>query len=241
MYKQHPITKHYVSDRGFIIKTRGLGEKKLRTTKTGYKCIGFGGTSYYVHRMVIEAFIGAIPENLQVNHINGIKDDNRLVNLEVCTASENMRHAVSTGLKPGYPGELNSVSKLTNKEYYSIIELIMAGKSNTEIAFKYRLHSRYVSLIRGKKRLKTIWNLYESVNGVKPVPKSGDNSFADLELRLKILEELNIYTNKELADKYSKDASIFSRVRSRLAWQNIWDVYDSRNVQRSVERRRLEA
>lgn len=44
---------------------------------------------YYVHRLVWEAFNGQIPENMQVNHINEIKTDNRLSNLNLMTAKEN--------------------------------------------------------------------------------------------------------------------------------------------------------
>lgn len=45
---------------------------------------------YFVHRLVYEAFNGQIPEGLQVNHINEIKTDNRLENLNLMTAKENM-------------------------------------------------------------------------------------------------------------------------------------------------------
>lgn len=41
-----------------------------------------------VHRLVMLAF-----GRLQVNHINGIKTDNRIKNLEFVTASQNMKHA----------------------------------------------------------------------------------------------------------------------------------------------------
>ena len=45
--------------------------------------------NYRVHRLVWEAFNGQIPEGLQVNHINEVKTDNRLSNLNLMTAKEN--------------------------------------------------------------------------------------------------------------------------------------------------------
>ena len=47
------------------------------------------GKRYKVHRLVWEAFNGSIPEGLQVNHINEIKTDNRLENLNLMTPKEN--------------------------------------------------------------------------------------------------------------------------------------------------------
>ena len=47
---------------------------------------------YYVHRLVWEAFMGSIPEGLQINHLNENKADNRLENLSLCTPKENTNY-----------------------------------------------------------------------------------------------------------------------------------------------------
>ena len=76
------IIKCVVSNDGYIrIKLRSNG-----VTKT-----------LYVHRLLMETFHGHL--KLDVNHINGIKTDNRLENLEYVTRSENLKHAYRLGLK----------------------------------------------------------------------------------------------------------------------------------------------
>lgn len=71
-----------------------LKEKILKPKLTrGYYEVGLFKNSirkmYLVHRLVWEAFNGHIPEGLQVNHINEVKTDNRLSNLNLMTAKEN--------------------------------------------------------------------------------------------------------------------------------------------------------
>ena len=50
------------------------------------------GKIKYVHRLVATAFVPGWREGLEVNHKNGVKNDNRAENLEWVTQSENMRH-----------------------------------------------------------------------------------------------------------------------------------------------------
>lgn len=71
-------------------------------TRKGYERVGLWknnkGKIESVHKLVMEAFVGACPKGLQINHKNGVKTDNRLSNLEYVTQSENMLHAYNSGL-----------------------------------------------------------------------------------------------------------------------------------------------
>ena len=80
--------------------------KKLKpaTDKNGYLRIKLSNNdkrkSYCVHRLVARAFLDNYDNKLQVNHINGIKNDNRIENLEMVSLQQNIKHSIETGLKP---------------------------------------------------------------------------------------------------------------------------------------------
>lgn len=68
----------------------------LGKNKQGYCQVGLSKNnkikSFRVHRLVAKAFIHNPQNKKEVNHINELKDDNRVENLEWCTSSENSRH-----------------------------------------------------------------------------------------------------------------------------------------------------
>lgn len=60
--------------------------------------VGGNHKTMKVHRLVAMTFIYKPSDFNQVNHINGIKHDNRAINLEWCNASINQIHARKIGL-----------------------------------------------------------------------------------------------------------------------------------------------
>ena len=55
----------------------------------------------YVHRLVWETFNGVIPDGYQIDHINTIRDDNRLENLRCVTRKDNMNNPLTTQKRLG--------------------------------------------------------------------------------------------------------------------------------------------
>lgn len=58
----------------------------------GYITVWFNGKNDYMHRVIWEFVNGPIPEGMVVDHINGDRSDNRLVNLRLATPSQNAQN-----------------------------------------------------------------------------------------------------------------------------------------------------
>ncbi|WP_194385339.1 NUMOD4 motif-containing HNH endonuclease [Microbacterium luteum] len=76
--------------------------------KAGHQLVclmdGVGGRkqSRYVHQLVLEAFVGPMPEGMEGCHYDGDPRNNRLENLRWDTHAGNMQDAVRHGTHPGF-------------------------------------------------------------------------------------------------------------------------------------------
>lgn len=151
-----------VRSKDHVVKTRTNGTRiqygrvlKGSVSIKGYlrvalssDCVKFNAS---VHRLVAISFIQNPENKPQVNHINGVKSDNRVDNLEWCTNSENQIHAVKNKLIKHNLGDKHHMSKLTNNEVIEARALFNSKKlKNTELAKKYNVSATAMSNILRK-------------------------------------------------------------------------------------------
>lgn len=117
---------------------------KLRPDQDGYfrvsLTLNFKKKIHFVHRLVLSTFVENKFNKPQINHKNGIKSDNNLLNLEWCTLSENRSHAYATGLQNGLSrrGEKSNFAKLTKDQVITIrAEYVPYKVTQKQLGIKY--------------------------------------------------------------------------------------------------------
>jgi HNH endonuclease len=125
--------------------------KALRHPKTGYMyldlCKDGKIKKFTVHRLVALAYLPNPENKPQVNHINGDKTDNRVVNLEWCTRSENQKHSIDIGLRTT-KGVKNSQCKLNEEE---VIYIKNSDEKGKILAKKFNIsHSTICDIRSGR-------------------------------------------------------------------------------------------
>lgn len=115
---------------------------------------GKRSASYYMHRLMAEAFLPN-PENKRcVNHINGNKSDNSIKNLEWVTHSENAIHAHANGLHdvPRLKGENHPMAQLNENDVIDILKMGLICEFRAEKISKfYNMHKSTICyILKGK-------------------------------------------------------------------------------------------
>ena len=163
-YYNHPVFSNYAASKsGDIISLR---TKKIMSLA---KCGGYlyfviydkkleKRKNYYQHRFVYEVFKGPIPKNLEIDHINNCKIDNRISNLQLLNHKQNVgksrnKSIISTTIENGEKKVFISITKAANELgiYAGNISNICrkrkycktatSNKDGKKYTFKYLIHS----------------------------------------------------------------------------------------------------
>ena len=136
-------------------------EKILSATySVGYLRVGLSKNGdceiKLLHRLLAMAFIPNPNNKPHINHINSVRDDNRLENIEWCTPKENVNHAIAKG-RLNKKGEKCNLAKLKSNIVLEIREKYKTTKTTyRKLGIKYNLHYTTIGLIVNNKRWKHI-------------------------------------------------------------------------------------
>lgn len=77
----------------------------IKGNRDGYRRVGIKGKIYREHRIIMMLCFGHIPESAEIDHINHVRNDNRLCNLRFVTGPENRKNqSVSSKSTTGVTG-----------------------------------------------------------------------------------------------------------------------------------------
>lgn len=144
------IMKPAIDGSGYLRTMLKCDDGKIKTIK--------------VHRIIASTFIDKLNEDLEVNHINCIKTDNRVTNLEWVSRSENIKHAFKNN-RINTRGECNPAATLSDKQVKEIISIYPFGRktkkkgeiTKKELAEKYGTSVSVIKRIAQKKTWKHLF------------------------------------------------------------------------------------
>lgn len=169
LYRQlkHKPREHQLNRIGStIINHDGLWLNPIKGFKDakGYLRVEIDGKNYSIHRLIAKTFIPNLEDKPQINHINGIKSDNKPSNLEWVTNQENIVHAFEVLKRfPSYGGtakfgEKNNPIRLARNDAIEL-DIISNRLTYKEIAEKHGVTDK---IVKNVARIRKVQRLSKS-------------------------------------------------------------------------------
>lgn len=229
---------HLVSSYGRVFNnnTKQMSGQSYR--QNGYLQAKFKSTPFLVHRLIMMSFHPIPnPEDFQVNHIDGVKDNNNINNLEWCTNLENMAHAYKNSLIP--INEDHHFSLISNDQVHIICQCLEKGMSYEKICVAAGIpHTqqmlRVISYIKCGKTYKQISKLYNFSQEARWAPMFTDDQ---VHFICQCLEKGMSYKDTLLALQYplvgtlewtqnAKPYLVLSNIKNKHTYTNISSQYN---------------
>lgn len=174
----------------------------------------------YLHRLVATAFIENSECKATVNHINGVKSDNRLDNLEWATQKEQVDHAIDTGLNK-LVGEDNGYAMLNDAKVTQIRTKYYSGQyTHEQLGNEYGVtRACILKVVRGRS-----WKHLPFNKAIANEPCWGSGLRRNSNLTVAIAEEIRARyiaggcSHRSLAKEYLLTASTIRSVIHKTSW-----------------------
>lgn len=197
-----------------------------------------------VHRLICWEFNGPFNNSTdQVNHIDGCKTNNQPNNLEWCTNSENVRHAIKNGLL-----KINRRYTFNDEMISLACDLILLGLTNMEItAYIYNgidIHSEEqgnfiitLACIRAGKSYQDIFNNrkylfdkdkydYVNIDHLRSILKDSRTNISDNDMRNRIKKYLDEgYSRLDILEKITGYRSSSATIYTKRIYKMIVDIF----------------
>lgn len=183
--------KYYVDRLGNVYSLTKVNHKarqlKLQKHSHGYMMVTINSKSKYIHRLVYEAFKGAIPNGYQINHIDGDKTNNTCTedacnNLEAVTPQQNLQHAIDNGL--------NQQTQLTLEQRLLIADTFDKDIEQSVLSISRELNIPY-------SQVKNFINSYKKSQYKRSIEEDLNKGKAIIEMNQKQLQITNTLSTSE--------------------------------------------
>ena len=126
MIKIKNFEDYLINENGLVVNAKTNKIVKVSLCDSGYPKVNLYVNKKIVsrrlHRLIAETFIPNPMNYVEVNHINGIKTDYSIKNLEWCNRSQNIKHAFDIGLSKKIARRKTAVINIENGIFYDTVK-----------------------------------------------------------------------------------------------------------------------